>query len=120
MTETTPAATAAPPKKRSFFKKAAWQTKVKPEGEKDQDIFSHSNEFKDIVAEQTRRKQEEKRIKLEEKRKREESRERKRRRISDEAEDLKPSRSGSGSSPRSDRKESKAYVVIYTRKIPYA
>ncbi|KAF2657323.1 hypothetical protein K491DRAFT_626748 [Lophiostoma macrostomum CBS 122681] len=105
MTDATPGATDAPPKKRSFFKKAAWQTNVKPEGEKEQNVFSHSNEFKDIVAEQTRRKQEEKKLKEEEKkRKREEERERKRCRISDEVEE--PLRSGSRSS-RTKRKESK-------------
>ena len=114
MTDATPGATAAPPKKRSFFKKAAWQTQVKPEGEKEQDIFSHSNEFKDIVAEQAKRKQQEKKVKEEEKkRKHEEDRERKRRRISDEVvEDSKPLRSGPRTSPRTKRKESKGCVLL--------
>ncbi|KAI8935771.1 hypothetical protein NX059_007291 [Plenodomus lindquistii] len=55
---TDPTATAPAPKKRSLFKRAAWQDAPKKEGE---DIFSHSNEFKDIVAEQNRRREEEKR-----------------------------------------------------------
>ncbi|KAF2854791.1 hypothetical protein T440DRAFT_464930 [Plenodomus tracheiphilus IPT5] len=48
--------TAAPvPKKRSLFKRAAWQDAAKKENE---DIFSHASEFKDIVAEQNRRRDE--------------------------------------------------------------
>jgi hypothetical protein len=120
MTDATPGATAAPPKKRSFFKKAAWQTKVKPEGEKEQDIFSHSKEFSDVVAEQAKRKQQEKKLKEEEKkRKHEEERERKRRRISDEVvEDSKPLKSGSRSSPRTNRKESKGCVFLPVHQSP--
>ena len=49
----TDATTGAPaPKKRSLFKRAAWQDAAKKE---DEDMFSHSNEFKDIVAEENRR-----------------------------------------------------------------
>ncbi|KAF2003465.1 hypothetical protein P154DRAFT_520076 [Amniculicola lignicola CBS 123094] len=86
----------APPKKRSFFKKAAWQ-KVKGEGEKEKDIFSHSSEFKDVIAEEARRIQKEKeqelarkekeRLRKEERRKakEEEEQESKRRKVSEEA-----------------------------------
>lgn len=56
MTDATKGAPA--PKKRSLFKRAAWQDAAKRENE---DIFSHSNEFKDLVAEENRRKEEEKR-----------------------------------------------------------
>jgi hypothetical protein len=51
----TPAPTAAP--RRSFFKKSSWQTAVKTEGAK-QDIFSHSSDYGNIVAEKARRQQE--------------------------------------------------------------
>ncbi|KAH6612528.1 ubiquitin-2 like Rad60 SUMO-like-domain-containing protein [Boeremia exigua] len=54
------------PKKRSLFKRAAWQDAAKKENE---DIFSHSNEFKDIIAEENRTKEEEKRKQAEAKRK---------------------------------------------------
>ncbi|CAO2649127.1 Nn.00g100760.m01.CDS01 [Neocucurbitaria sp. VM-36] len=40
------------PKKRSFFKRAAWQDAAKKDGA---DMFSHANEFSDIVAAQDRR-----------------------------------------------------------------
>jgi hypothetical protein len=49
MTDATPAATA--PKKRSLFKRAAWQDAPKSEGE---DIFSHSKDFQSIVAQQSK------------------------------------------------------------------
>lgn len=113
MTDATDGATAAPPKKRSFFKKAAWQTKPKPEGGIEQDIFSHSNEFKDIVAEETKRKREQKRLKDEEKKRKEaEHHERKRRKVSLENEDMKLPGSPFGGSPRASRTESKAYVPL--------
>lgn len=48
MTDSTPHAPA--PKKRSLFKRPAWQDSPKSE----QDMFSHANQFNDIVAEQTR------------------------------------------------------------------
>lgn len=51
---------APPPKKRSLFKRAAWQDAAKQENE---DIFSHSNEFGNIVAEENRRKEEAKKKK---------------------------------------------------------
>ncbi|CBX90454.1 hypothetical protein IAQ61_001959 [Plenodomus lingam] len=56
MAEPPPTTTA--PKKRSLFKRAAWQDAPKKE---DEDMFSHSNEFKDIVAEQDRLREEDKR-----------------------------------------------------------
>ncbi|EUC45773.1 hypothetical protein COCMIDRAFT_94669 [Bipolaris oryzae ATCC 44560] len=48
---------AAPPKKRSLFKRPAWQDSPKDD---DADIFSHSNEFADIIADEARRRAEEK------------------------------------------------------------
>lgn len=97
MTEPTNGA-AAPPKKRSFgFKKAAWQTAPKNES---QDMFSHSNEFQAIVADETKRRNEKKK-KAEEaqKRKIEESREGKRRKVSIE-QDERAEASGARGSPR--------------------
>lgn len=100
---------APPPKKRSFFKKAAWQTAVKPEG----DIFSHSNEYKDIVAEEAKRRKEEKeKSEAGRKREEEEERERKRRRFSDEAAEIRVSGSGSKVSPRTGRTGRKGYVNV--------
>jgi hypothetical protein len=95
----TPAGAPAP-KKRSFFKRAAWQDAAKKDSE---DIFSHSNEFNDLVAAQNRHKAEERR-KAEEKRKNEaeaekrrkqEQRERKKRRLSVENETPASPRDGS-------------------------
>jgi hypothetical protein len=83
-------ATSNPPKKRSFFKKPSWQSETKSENKDagDVDFFSHSGDYKDIVAEQAKRRKE-KLVKEEEKRKRkEEERESKRRRISEEEEGL--------------------------------
>jgi hypothetical protein len=78
----------APAKKRAFFKKAAWQTK-KDTGENERDIFSHSNEFADIIAEENKRKQEQRRWEEKEKRRKlEEKHIRKRQRISSELEDI--------------------------------
>lgn len=65
-----------PKKKRFGFKKAAWQTA--PTTGAQEDMFSHSREYKDIIAEETKRKNEEKRKAEEEKqRKAEELRQRK-------------------------------------------
>ncbi|KAF2876113.1 ubiquitin-2 like Rad60 SUMO-like-domain-containing protein [Massariosphaeria phaeospora] len=119
MTDTTGGAS-APTKKRSFFKKALWQTEVKPDGEAG-NIFSHANEYTSIVADETRRKNEEKnKLEAEQQRKTEEDRQRraerererkaeggsaaKRRRISNEPE---PHSGGSSLSTRADRKMSK-------------
>jgi hypothetical protein len=56
-TDTASGAAAPAPKKRSFFKKAAWQTTTpKVEGEKEQDMFSHSHDFRDLIAEESKRK----------------------------------------------------------------
>ncbi|EOA80776.1 uncharacterized protein SETTUDRAFT_181954, partial [Exserohilum turcica Et28A] len=84
MTEATPTG-AAPPKKRSLFKRPAWQDSPKNE---DADIFSHSNEFSDIVAEQARRREEEKKKKR--------HGDRKRRRTSDHGEEPSSTTSGAG------------------------
>ena len=51
---------APPPKKRSLFKRAAWQDAPKKENE---DIVSHSKEFGNRVAEENRRKEEAKKEK---------------------------------------------------------
>lgn len=105
--------TAAPPKKRSFFKKAAWQTAAQAGEGQELDMFSHSNEFRDIIAEETRKKNEERR-KVEEahKRKAEEQRERKRRRVSLESEERQTPRRGSGSSTHGSRICSNRYVGL--------
>ncbi|KAF2684763.1 hypothetical protein K458DRAFT_431068 [Lentithecium fluviatile CBS 122367] len=102
------AGAAAPRKKRFAFKKAAWQTAPKADRKEETDMFSHSNEFRDIVAEQTQRKHEEKK-KAEESRKRklDEERERKRRKVSTELHEKIPG-SGSASSARGSRLSSKA------------
>jgi hypothetical protein len=90
---------AAPPKKRTFgFKKAAWQTAPQNDG---QDMFSHSSEFQEVVAEETKRQHERKEAeeaqkrKMEEAQKREakEARERKRRKVSIEQDEGVPARS---------------------------
>lgn len=117
MTDAT--AGAPPPKKRSLFKRAAWQDAAKNEGE---DIFSHSNEFKDIVAEENRRKEQEKKDQAEAKRKAEaeEKRERaerhekkgKRRKVSSDYDEPALHRSGSGESSAITRSESKAWVCL--------
>ena len=71
MTDATSGAPA--PKKRSLFKRAAWQDAAKQENE---DIFSHSNEFSNIVAEENRRKEEARKKQAEAKRKIEEEQKR--------------------------------------------
>jgi hypothetical protein len=113
----TDAAGAPPPKKRSLFKRAAWQDAAKKENE---DIFSHSNEFKDIVAEENRRKEEERRKQNEAKRKTEEEQRReqvakqeskgKRRKVSTDYDEPILLPSGSPDSERITRSQSKAQV----------
>jgi hypothetical protein len=66
MTDTTPQGAPAP-KKRSLFKRAAWQDAPPKEGE---DMFSHADEFNNIVAAQNR-------LQAEERRKADEARKRK-------------------------------------------
>lgn len=105
----------APPKKRSLFKRAAWQDAAKKE---DEDIFSHSNEFKDLVAEENRRKEEEKRKQVEVKRRAEEEQRReqaekedkkgKRRRISTDHDEPVVLPSGSHASEGISKSQSKA------------
>ncbi|KAH9860676.1 hypothetical protein J1614_012008 [Plenodomus biglobosus] len=106
MTDPTTAAPA--PKKRSLFKRAAWQDAAKKE---DEDMFSHSNEFKDIVAEQNRRQEEEKRKAEEEakQRKASVSRESKSKRRKVSTEDKKPMIpiSESGSPAKTTRRNSR-------------
>ena len=100
MTDTTDGAT-APPKKRFGFKKAAWQTAPKTEA---QDMFSHANEFKDVIAEETRRKLEaKKKTEQMQKRKVREEHESKRRKVSIDQEEEKLRGSGPTSSPRAQR-----------------
>lgn len=71
------------PKKRSLFKRAAWQDAAKDETG---DMFSHANEFQDIVAEQAKRRQEEEQAAEKERQRRQEARrEKKRRKVSTEA-----------------------------------
>jgi len=100
-TDTTAPAPAPAPKKRSLFKRAAWQDAAKKENE---DIFSHSNEFKDIVAEQDRRRDEERRRKEEEVRQRKctgpQEGKSKRRRVSTGETKSVPLNSGLSASPR--------------------
>lgn len=113
MTEATAGAPA--PKKRSLFKRAAWQDAAKKE---DEDMFSHSNEFKDIVAEENRRREEEKRKQVEVKRKTEEQEKRaqaekhdkkgKRRKVSADFDEPVLPRSDSADSTRISRSQSKA------------
>jgi hypothetical protein len=111
MTDTTPGAPA--PKKRSLFKRAAWQDKPKAENE---DIFSHSNEFTNIVAEQTRLQAEKRlqRLKEKEKEKQAGQADRKRRKVSNDHDEQKYdtsalSGSGTGGSARASRTSTKAY-----------
>jgi hypothetical protein len=112
MTDTTPGAPA--PKKRSLFKRAAWQDKPKAEND---DIFSHSNEFNNIVAEQTRLQAEKRLQRLKEKEKEKEKQtgqaDRKRRKVSNDHDEHKYdtsalSGSGTGDSARASRTSTKA------------
>lgn len=117
MTEATTGAPA--PKKRALFKRAAWQDAAKKENE---DMFSHSNEFKDIVAEENRRKEKEREKQAEAKRKAEEEEKRaqaekhdkkgKRRKVSAEFDEPILLRSDSGDSTRISRSQSKACVCL--------
>lgn len=115
MTEATTDAPA--PRKRSLFKRAAWQDAAKKEGE---DMFSHSNEFKDIVAEESRQREEDKRKhaeakrkaeeeeKLEHARKRDKDKRDKRRKVSAEFDEPTLLRSDSAESSRVSRSQTKA------------
>jgi hypothetical protein len=106
MTEPTTSETPVP-KKRSLFKKAAWQTAAKPEG-KEKDIFSHSDKFNDIIADQARLNNAKKeKAQAAKKRKVEEEGDRKKRKMSLDAEKSKLPGSGSGSSSQTSRTESK-------------
>ncbi|KAF2134015.1 hypothetical protein P153DRAFT_363034 [Dothidotthia symphoricarpi CBS 119687] len=103
---TGPTADAPAPKKRSFFKRAAWMDAEKKEGD---DMFSHANEFTDIVAEQTKREDEKKKkAEDEKKRKLQEQREKKRRKVTTEHDAPSLSESASRSSTRARRAGSKA------------
>lgn len=114
MTDTTTSAPA--PKKRSLFKRAAWQDAPKQDG----DIFSHSNEFNDIVAEQNRRREEEKRKDDRvRQRKNSEPREKKRRRVSTENEKPSLPKGESSSSARADKTTSKAYAQMLRYTLEY-
>ena len=104
MTDTT--TSIAPTKKRSLFKRAAWQDAPKKENE---DIFSHSNEFPDIIAAQTKRKAEERKaVEATKQRKNPEPQDRKRRRISNDDDGPALLKCGSSSKPRASRTGSKA------------
>jgi hypothetical protein len=105
----------APPlKKRSLFKRAAWQDSPT----NDEDIFSHSKDFKHIVAQQKRYEAEKK--EAERKKKAEEGRERKRKlaatgdrkrnKVSHDNESVLAG-SASGSSPQANETCSKAYAA---------
>ena len=96
MTETT--TSAAPPKKRILFKRPAVQAAAKNE---EADIFSHSNEFSDIVALEEKRR-------AEAKKQAEASRDRKRRRISNDNEESLRPKSGSDKKAQASRTSSKA------------
>jgi hypothetical protein len=106
MTDTTEGAPA--PKKRSLFKRAAWQDAPKKEEE---DMFSHSSEFKNIIAEQSKREEEKRRKATEERRRRQDGQvDRKRRKVSGDHDEPALPRSGSGnsSSGRATRTNTKA------------
>ncbi|ORY16229.1 ubiquitin-2 like Rad60 SUMO-like-domain-containing protein [Clohesyomyces aquaticus] len=69
MTDKAGPGASAPPKKRTFFKKAAWQKPAAAEGAREnEDMFSHSNTYEQIAAEQARQKCEDQRKKEEEQR----------------------------------------------------
>lgn len=113
MTDATSGAPA--PKKRSLFKRAAWQDAAKKENE---DIFSHSNEFNNIVAEENKRKEEAKREHAVAKRKAEEEQRReqaekqdkkgKRRKVSADYDEPILLQNDSADSGRISRSQSKA------------
>ncbi|KAF2112379.1 ubiquitin-2 like Rad60 SUMO-like-domain-containing protein [Lophiotrema nucula] len=107
MAESTETPPVAPPKKRSFFKKAAWQTTAKEEPGKEKDIFSHSNEYKDVVAEQTKQRLKEKKekaVREEKKRRADEARDSKKRKLSVEDDDEEVKMPSSGSQGSGKRK----------------
>jgi len=106
MTDTTEGAPA--PKKRSLFKRAAWQDAPKKEEE---DMFSHAKDFKNIVAEQTKREDEKRRKANEERKRRQDGQaDRKRRKVSGDLDEpaLPGSGSGNSSSGRATRMNTKA------------
>ncbi|KAF2832238.1 hypothetical protein CC86DRAFT_280471 [Ophiobolus disseminans] len=105
MTDT--ADSAPPPKKRSLFKRAAWQDAPKTDGEGD-DMFSHANEFDKIVAEENRLAEEKRRKAHERKRKHDGQADRKQRKVSSDHDEPILPRSGSGSAARATRISSKA------------
>jgi hypothetical protein len=108
---TDPTASAAPPKKRSLFKRAAWQDAPKKDGA---DMFSHTNEFNEIVAEQARiRAEEKKQAEAARKRKHSEPRDQKRRRISNDNEEPVPTNSSSASRERKGKTASKVYASCF-------
>ncbi|KNG49004.1 hypothetical protein TW65_03985 [Stemphylium lycopersici] len=96
MTETT--TSAAPPKKRTLFKRPAVRAAAKNE---EADIFSHSNEFSDIVALEEKQR-------AEAKKRAEASRDRKRRRISSDNQEAPPPNTGSDKKAQASRASSKA------------
>lgn len=113
--------TVAPPKKRSLFKRPAFQDTPKDD---EADIFSHSNEFSDIVADEARRRAQAKQQEDKKKKEREQARqarkhtaprESKRRRTSDHAEEPVVSTAGSDDKESAKvapagRASSRAYV----------
>jgi hypothetical protein len=107
MTDSTKGAPA--PKKRSLFKRAAWQDTPHTEGE-GEDMFSHANEFQNIVAEQNKREAEKRKKAAEErKRKHDGMADRKRRKVSvDHNEPVLPKSGGSGSSAPTSGMDSRA------------
>ncbi|KAF2644279.1 hypothetical protein P280DRAFT_466934 [Massarina eburnea CBS 473.64] len=113
MADATPGATARPKKKFGGFKKAAWQTAApKAEGQP-QDMFSHSNDFRDLVAEEVKRKADD-RKRAESKRAEEQSR-KKRKASAEMDEDCKPGSGRSRSSiGRSNTSLSPAHAPVDT------
>jgi len=111
MPDTTASEAVPPPKKRTFFKKAAWQTAAKPEKEKD--IFSHADTFKDIVAEEAKRKREAKeKAQAVKKRNPEDAGTRKKRKVSQDEDELKlPGNGGPESPSRTGRMGSVGYAL---------
>ncbi|CAI6341574.1 unnamed protein product [Periconia digitata] len=95
------ATAAPPPKKKKFtFNRAKWQTQApKAEDEPEVDIFSHSNDFEDIIAEEARQKLEaKKKAEAARKRKADELRSRAKRKASEEAEGHVARKASGGSS----------------------
>jgi hypothetical protein len=114
MTETT--ASAAPAKKRSLFKRPAWQDAPKDE---EADIFSHSNEFADIVAQEAKRRaQEKKQEEARRARKHSEPRDSKRRRTSSHSEQVPSPTSGAGDKTTTSTTGSKPYTSSRRSRTP--